>query len=357
MGLFSRKNKDKGSKTQRSAGITVANVKQLTAEAAQITFNVPSELKENYKFTAGQYLNLHCEVDGSVKMRSYSICSAPNEELSVAVKAIQGGQVSNYLVSVLKAGETMEVDFPQGNFKLASGNNHVVFAAGSGITPILSMAKSIEGTDSKMELFYLNSSPETAFFSDELRNLKNTTTHFYYSKAVVDGAGSGRFDKQKVSEIIKDQLALLRADHFYLCGPEQMIVNVKEVLGVFGIKQNQIHFELFTTPVLMKQEVAAAAEGTFVGVSKVSAFLDGEKVEVEVKTDGKTILDALDNAGMDVPYSCKGGVCCTCKAKIIEGTVKMNINYALTDEEVNQGYILTCQSHPTSAIVKIDFDA
>jgi ring-1,2-phenylacetyl-CoA epoxidase subunit PaaE len=190
---------------------------------------------------------------------------------------------------------------------------------------------------------------------DEIKAFPNVTSTFFFSQEKNDGHQEGRLDKQHVSELIKAELPLLRADGFYICGPEEMIMGIQEVLGVFGVPKEKIHFELFTTPVLMKQEETTVV-GTFTGVSQVSAILDGEIQRIELATNGKSILDALDQSGMDVPYSCKGGVCCTCKAKIIEGSAQMNINYALTDEEVKEGYILTCQAHPTSEVLKLDFD-
>lgn len=357
MGLFSRKKKAEPQHHKRSAVLTVSKHENITPNGARISFDVPAELEALFAFKPGQYLNLHCPVDGKMLNRSYSICSGKGEPLSVAVKAVEGGTASNWLVRTLKAGDELEVDFPHGNFGLQQGaKKHVAFAAGSGITPILAMAKALEHTDNTMDLFYGNSSQEQTFFRSDLDALANTKTHYYFSRELVDGHGTGRFDKQIVSEIIKQNLSLLRSEAFYICGPEEMIVGIKEVLHVFGVKEEQIHFELFTTPVLMAPTETIATAG-FSGESTVTALLDGEKVEVKLRTDGKTVLEALDKAGMDVPYSCRGGVCCTCKAKIIEGSVRMTINYALTDEEVKQGYILACQSHPTSEVLKIDFDA
>lgn len=355
MGLFSSFKKDK--KNSKSAVLTVAKHERLTPDSVRISFEVPPALKEAYKFKAGQYLNLHCHVGAEKLIRSYSICSGENEQLSVAVKAVKEGKVSHWLVNELKAGDAIEVDFPQGNFGVQSGaKKHVAFAAGSGITPILSMAKAIESSDSQLTLFYGNSTQQNTYFAEDLDALTKTSTHYFFSREAVEGHKNGRFDKQLVSEVIKQDLTLLRADAFYICGPEAMIVNIKEVLNVFGVPDNHIHFELFTPPVLLAPKPTEVV-ADFKGESTVSAVLDGEVVTIKLATNGKTVLDALDAAGMDVPYSCKGGVCCTCRAKIIEGSAAMRTNYALTDNEVQQGYILTCQSHPTSEVLKIDFDA
>jgi ring-1,2-phenylacetyl-CoA epoxidase subunit PaaE len=336
MGLFSKFKKDSSSKKLRSGIVTVANNERITAVGSRVHFEIPSTLKAQFVHEPGQYVNVHLTLDGTKHSRSYSICSGPNEKnLAVAVKAIDNGLVSNYLVNELKAGEEIELDFPLGNFKLdPKAPNIVCFAAGSGITPFMSFAKSL-GVNQHMRLIYGNSKMDSAFFIDEIKGFPNVTSTFFFSQEKNEGHQEGRLDKHHISELIKSELSILRADGFYICGPEEMIISIQEVLNVFGIAKEKIHFELFTTPVLMKQE---------------------EVSRIELATNGKSILDALDQSGMDVPFSCKGGVCCTCKAKIIEGSAQMTINYALTDEEVKDGYILTCQSHPTSEILKLDFD-
>lgn len=356
MGLFSRFKKSSNSEPKkRSAVLTVAGNEKISASASKITFEVPENLKNDFQFEPGQYINLHCQIGGEKLIRSYSICSGKNNGLAVGVKGIEGGRASNWLVNDLRAGDTLEVDFPQGNFKVPAGSKSLVaFAAGSGITPIFSIAQSLS-PDQQLTLFYGNTNPEEAMFVDALKQLPQVKLHLYYSRTEVEGAQRGRLDKQAVSEAIKADLPLLRADHFFICGPEAMILGTQEVLTIFGIPKEKIHFELFTTPVLMKQEETVVV-GAFEGVSKVSAILDDQVVQIELPTNGKSILDAFDAAGQDVPYSCRGGVCCTCKAKIIEGSARMSINYALTDEEVKEGYILTCQAHPTSEVLKLDFD-
>ncbi len=356
MGLFSKFKKDSGAKKSRSGIVTVAKNERITAAGSRIHFEIPADLKSQFVYEPGQYVNVHVTLNGTKHTRSYSICSGPNEpHLAVAVKAIENGLVSNYLVNELKAGDQIELDFPLGNFKLDTKAPHIVcFAAGSGITPFMSFAKSL-GANQQMRLIYGNSKMDTAFFVDEIQAFERVNPTFFFSREKQEGHAEGRLDKHHVSELIKSELPLLRADGFYICGPEEMIMGIQEVLGVFGVPKEKIHFELFTTPVLMKQEETTVV-GTFKGVSQVSAILDGEIQRIELPTNGKSILDALDQSGMDVPYSCKGGVCCTCKAKILEGSAQMTINYALTDEEVKEGYILTCQAHPTSEVLKLDFD-
>ncbi|MDR0802442.1 2Fe-2S iron-sulfur cluster-binding protein [Fluviicola sp.] len=357
MGLFSKFKKDSGKNTKklRSGVVKVANNERISSAGSRIHFEVPQELANQFVPIPGQYVNVHVILNGTRYTRSYSICSGPGENLAIAVKAINKGLVSNYLVNELKSGDEIELDFPLGNFRLDSKVPKIVcFAAGSGITPFMSFAKSL-GTDQHMRLFYGNSKMDTTFFFEEIKNMSNVDTTFYFSQEANEGHKEGRLDKFHVSELIKAELPLLHADGFYICGPEEMIMGIQEVLNIFGVPKEKIHFELFTTPVLMKQEETTVV-GNFKGTSQVSAILDGEVQRIELSTSGKTILEALDQAGMDVPYSCRGGVCCTCKAKIIEGSAQMTINYALTDKEVNEGYILTCQAHPTSEVLKLDFD-
>lgn len=355
MGLFSRfKKKESTSKNKRSAELTVLTNEKLTADSCQISFIIPDELKADFQYVPGQYLNLHCSINNETVIRSYSICSGTNEALAVAVKRIATGKASNWIFNELVAGSTILVDFPQGNFQVGDTEKSIVaFAAGSGITPILSMAKSLNET--RIKLFYGNSAPESSMFLSELTALSTVELFPFYTKSTIEGTGYGRFNKESVTEIVKADLSILNADGFYLCGPEEMIVHVNEVLTTFGVPKEKIHFELFTTPVLLVEKETSKTE-QFSGTSQVTAMLDGEVVKIELSGTGKSILDALDQAGMDVPFSCKGGVCCTCKAKIIEGSASMNINYALTDDEVANGYILTCQAHPTSAVLKIDYD-
>lgn len=358
MGLFSRFKKptDESQKKQRSAELVVAEKELLTDASCKISFTVPEGIVQHFDFKPGQYLNLHCFVNGEQLNRSYSICSGKNELLAVAVKAVENGKVSNYLVRDLKVGDVLTVDFPQGNFTLPKSIQSIVaFAAGSGITPILSMAKSITGTQATMKLFYSNSTPESALFMNELEGNPSINLVKAFSRVAKEGALHGRFDKQIISDLIKADLSLLNAEGYFICGPEEMIMAINEVLTVFGVDQKKIHFELFTTPVLMKKDTDESSV-SFSGMSSISASLDGEIVQIQLASNGKSILDALDQAGLDVPFSCKGGVCCTCKAKILEGSAKMTINYALSDTEVAEGYILTCQAHPTSEVLKLDFD-
>ncbi len=354
MGLFSKRSREQ--KNDKTAVVTVAAKEVLSSQAVKIVFDIPESSKTKFNFIPGQYVNIHITLNGKEEHRSYSICSGTKENLAIGVKAVDKGLVSSYLVNELKVGSEVKLSFPQGNFIVPKNNNSLLaFVTGSGITPVLSIAKELN-PEQNLTLVYGNKTYSEELFKEEVRSLKNTELVSFYSQEVIENTHSGRLDKQGISEYLKAHLNLLRADVFLLCGPEEMIVGAIEVLTVFGIPKEKIVFELFTTPVLMKNETPVE-KGSFKGESELSAVMDGEIVRVKLKTDGESVLDALDKQGMDVPYSCKGGVCCSCKAKIIEGSARMVNNFGLTDQEVAQGYILTCQSHPTSEILKIDFDA
>lgn len=356
MGIFSFLKKTETVKESKSYLAKVKFTKQLGLNGKIIAFEIPEELREKFKFIPGQYINVIPKINELKLSRSYSICSGPDESLSIGVKAIENGIVSNYLVNQLKPGDEVELSFPMGSFQLKESMKSVVcFAAGSGITPFMSFAKSLQ-EDQNMKLFFGNSTKESTFFLQDLQENKKVQTTYFFSKESVENCKSGRLDKQQVSELIKADLSILKSDAFFICGPEEMILAIQEVLTVFGVSKDKIHFELFTTPVLSKGNVTSSGESNFKGISKVSAILDGEIFRVDLANTGKSVLEAFIEAGAGAPYSCKGGVCCTCKAKIIEGSASMDINYSLTDEEVKAGYILTCQSHPTSEVLKIDYD-
>ncbi|MFN5417660.1 MAG: 2Fe-2S iron-sulfur cluster-binding protein [Flavobacteriia bacterium] len=335
--------------------ITIKNIDKVTADTVKISFDIPAELTSKYKFIPGQYVNLCIKLNGNEERRSYSICSGENEDLAIAVKAVKDGKVSKWANEILQAGEKIEVSEPEGNFKLNDSDKTIVaFAAGSGITPILAIAKKIENIGGKMSLFYGNRTESSIIFKSELSQLSNTHTRHFLSQETKDGFENGRVTKEKISEIVKENLDLLKADGFFLCGPEELILNAKEVLSLFGVPKEKIHFELFTVPVLMKSNETPVSN--FSGKSSVTVIIDEEKVDFELDAKGKSILDHVTNKGYDAPYSCRGGVCCTCKAKVLEGKASMTLNYSLTDQEVADGYILTCQAHPASEKLVITYD-
>lgn len=361
MGLFSRKKKEESVAPAKTApkgfhALTVSDIVPLTAGSVQVVFDVPTSLASEYDFIPGQYVNLSAVINGAEERRSYSICSGLGEKLAVAIKRVNNGKFSNWANDDLEVGMSVYVAPPMGNFQLDSvSKNIVAFAAGSGITPIVSMAKSLEQKGGTLHLFYGNRAQKDIMFRSELEGLSNTQTLHYLSAESVEGFRVGRLSKENISAIIKENLELLKADGFFLCGPETMIQSAIEVLTLFGVPKNKINYELYTTPVLLIEDKPVEVNH-FEGESNVTVILDDETIELKLSAAGKTILDAVNKEGYDAPYSCRGGVCCTCRAKVLKGKVTMSLNYSLTDKEVADGYILTCQAHPASEEVTISYD-
>ena len=346
--------------------LTVAKITKQTADTVSVSFHIPTELASTFNYVPGQYLTFKLTINGKEERRSYSLCSSPySDELpEVAVKKVANGLVSTYINEVLKEGDTLEVMPPQGNFVIepVAGNakNYVSFAAGSGITPILSMLKAVlaKEPNSKFTLIYGNKTKDSCIFQKELTAIDSPNFNLisiYSREATGDSLTEGRIDNDRVAAIFKNNLDLLKADGFYMCGPEEMIAAVGESLKLFGVSKEKVHFELFTTPVFLESD-APVVTSDFEGDARVKVIYDDEEVEFVLNSKGKTILDAAMQNDVDVPFSCKGAVCCTCKALVTEGKATMDANYSLSDKEVAQGYILTCQAHPASAIVVVDYD-
>lgn len=356
MSLFKLfRNKEKETTTSKGFHeLKISAIQRLTKSAVKVSFEIPENLKSTFQFIPGQYLNLELFLNNEKIRRSYSICSGQNEALSVAIKAVEKGKVSNWFNQEAKIGDLILVAKPEGNFTLESSSKKIVaIAAGSGITPIVAISKSIKN-DAEMTLFYGNKSINETLFSDELTNLTQVKVTHFLSQETQVGYNSGRINKAVFTELIKADLDLLKADTFFICGPEKMITDIKETLLFFGVPEKKIKFELFTTPILTEKMEATSSE--FSGTSKVTIIIEGESESFNIKADGPTILDTAEKNGMDAPYSCRGGVCCSCKAKILEGTARMRMNYSLTEEEIKNGYILTCQAHPTSENLIVSYD-
>lgn len=352
--LFKKDSSGKGHKGFH--GLTIQKIEKLTVDCVKVTLDVPANLKDTFSFEAGQYINFIIEKDGKEERRSYSICSGPDEPLAVAVKAVANGKISTWFNSVAQEGMTVQVSKPEGSFKLKLNDKKVVaFTAGSGITPVMSIAKALEKSGGELHLFYGNRSQSSILFHSELKTLSHIKANYYLSGETAEGFITGRLDKAAISEAIKQNLDLLKSDGFFLCGPEDMIIDGVDTLKLFGVSAEKIHFELFTTPTHMKP-LKTEVSAKYSGESQVKVILDGEEIEFKLKSNGKPILDILDKEGFDAPYSCRGGVCCSCKAKILKGQATMTMNYALTDEEVAEGYILTCQAHPASDELIVSFD-
>ncbi|MFN5911320.1 MAG: 2Fe-2S iron-sulfur cluster-binding protein [Bacteroidota bacterium] len=355
MGLFGLFKKDKEHKHKGFHDLSVSSLHKLTSETVQVTFDVPEELRKAFVYQPGQHLEVIIPIGGKEERRSYSICSETNEPLSFAVKSVENGLVSKWFNEELKAGMQLTVSEPKGSFVLPSdAKNIVAVAAGSGITPIMAMAKAIETHGGNMRLFYGNRTRTSIIFKSVLDGLKNTFTTHFLSAEDAEGFEKGRIDKDTFTQLLKSDLSLLRADAYFLCGPEEMIIATVDVLNFFGVPEKKIHFELFTPPVLMKQE--KESPNTFSGISHVKVILDGDVTQLDLSAKGKTILEAVEAAGLDAPYSCKGGVCSSCRAKVLIGNAVMTNNYSLTDEEVKKGYILTCQAHPATEELTVSYD-
>ncbi len=356
----------------RFHSLEVADVHPETSDCIVVGLKVPAELKEDYAFIHGQYLTLKMNVNNEELRRSYSICSSPLDVgvIRIAVKKVKDGRASSQLVDKLKPGMMLEVMTPMGNFHTALGHSqehhYVAFAAGSGITPILSILVTALRTEpkSRFTLFYGNTESDRIIFRKRLEELMahfpdRLDVHHILSKGIdEDKLFNGRITTDKATELISRFVTDTLHKEFFICGPEQMMVNVSEALEKSGVEKKRIHVELFSTPVSTeaKKETAHATSAGVAGKSQVKVILDGREHELTLAPKGDAVLDAAIDAGLDVPYACKGAVCCTCKARVLEGQVEMDMNYALTDEEVADGYVLTCQSHPRSARVVIDYD-
>jgi ring-1,2-phenylacetyl-CoA epoxidase subunit PaaE len=350
--------------------VTVKNIERQTESCVTVELDIPSSLKDAFRFEAGQYLTLMAQIGNEEVRRSYSLCSAPYEETwKVAIKEIPNGKFSSYANRDLKIGDSLQVMAPMGNFKLlttANGSeNHVFFAAGSGITPIISMIKTMlrSRPTAKAILFYGNRDQENVIFKTELEVLSSEypSRLFVYQTYSRQDPGDpcfyGRIDAEKCRIYSERFFNASESDAAYLCGPAEMIFAVRDALTALGMSKEKIKFELFSTDGLPKEDTSVQeAPKLSATTSKVQVQLHGEIIEFEMAQTGKSILDAALDHGADLPYSCKGGVCCTCKAQVQSGEVKMEVNYALDDDEVEEGFILSCQSHPISEEVFVDFD-
>jgi len=342
--------------------LIIKEVKRETADAVSILFNVPEELKLDYKFIAGQYVNLKLTLDNQEIRRAYSICSAPESgELRIAVKAVKNGLFSQFANTKLKAGDVLEVGQPEGKFTFEPDaerqKNYAAFVAGSGITPVLSIIKSILKSEPKSSfvLVYGNRTPEDTIFYQELHDLQlqyvgRFFVHFVFSQAKAENALFGRIEKSTVNFVLNNKHKELEFDKFYLCGPEEMINTVSAILKEKNVKDSAIKFELFTSS-SQEHEIKTSLEGH----TKITVLVDDDEVSFEM-SQKQTILDAALKQGIDAPYSCQGGICSSCLARVTSGTAEMTKNSILTDKEIASGLILTCQAHPTSESIYVDYD-
>ncbi len=351
--------------------LTVAEVSRETSDCVSIAFSIPAALAETFQYKQGQYITLRTHINGQEIRRSYSVCSSPlDHELRVAVKQVPGGLFSTYANHTLKKGDTLDVLPPLGKFFTeldpSQAKEYVGFAAGSGITPILSIIKTTLRTEPKSSftLVYGNRNRHAIIFKEALEALKNLYMDrfrviYILSREKTDAPiNFGRIDGEKCATLCEKTIDAQNTDAFFLCGPEEMIFSVKEQLENLGVDKKKIHFELFTTPGAKKNTEQKTQNSHPQDIkSKVTIKLDGVSFDFDLGFEDKSILDAALQHGADLPYACKGGVCCTCRAKLIEGEVDMDVNYGLEADEIEQGFILTCQSHPRTEKVVVDFDS
>ncbi len=351
--------------------LKIKNIKKETADCVSVQFEIPAGLKENFSFTQGQSLTMRAIINGEEVRRTYSLCSSPlDDEWKVAIKKVEGGLFSSFANDSLKKDDVLEVMEPVGKFytDLNPDNkkNYLAFAAGSGITPVLSIIKTVLRTEphSSFTLVYSNRSRSSIIFFEELEGLKNRFLDRFNFINILSrerteaSLNFGRINSDKLKELEK-LIDYSLVDETFICGPEEMIFCVKDFLQQKGISKKKIHFELFTS-------AGAKAQGT--RRKEQSTSDEGPKSNITVKVDGRsfdfdlalnsetTILDAALKQGADLPYACKGGMCCTCKAKLLEGEVEMDVHWGLEHEEIEKGFILTCQSHPKTEKVVVDFD-
>lgn len=350
--------------------LRIREVRKETPDCVSVAFDIPEELLNDFSFSQGQSLTMRTMINGEEVRRTYSICSSPlDKEWRVAIKKVEGGLFSSFANDRLKKGDTLEVMQPVGKFytELDKSNHkhYVAFAAGSGITPVLSLIKTTLATEphSLFTLVYGNRNRQSIIFFEELEALKNKyMEHFnlihVLSRERTDSTlNFGRIDIEKLQQLDK-LIDYPSGDEFFLCGPEEMIFAIKAFLEAKGIDKKKIHFELFTTPGQKQGAVTTKTAATDDGPkSRITIKLDGRSFDFNLSlTSDTTILDAALKEGADLPFACKGGVCCTCKARLLEGEVAMDVHWGLEDEEIEQGYILTCQSHPKTGKVVVDFD-
>lgn len=349
--------------------IQVQDIYKVTKDCSVVTFKIPDEIVSEFQYIQGQHLTLKTVIDGQDVRRSYSLCSSPIEnKWQVAVKKIPGGLISTFINETLKKGDFIEIMPPSGKFNVeinfSKANNYIAFAAGSGITPILSIIKThlAKEPNSTFKLFYLNRSVKSIIFKEEIEQLKNKyfdrfeIFHFLTKEQRFSELFNGRFTKEKIQVLTDKIIDIKNTDDCFICGPEEMIYLLRDELVAAGLDKDKIHYELFTSGISetdkerIKKIVEHKAEGTDVTI------IDGGKEFHFIMDEAyDTILDGALAAGADLPFACKGGVCSTCKCMVIEGEVEMKVNYALDAHEVARGLVLSCQAVPTTDKVVVDF--
>ncbi|MFO1330144.1 MAG: 1,2-phenylacetyl-CoA epoxidase subunit PaaE [Rubrivivax sp.] len=348
--------------------LRVRDLRADTDDAVVVSFDVPPELEQAFRFQPGQYLTLRHVEAGEDLRRSYSICAAPGEPLRVGVRRVAGGAFSGWLHRALKAGDTIEVMEPQGRFGAALARDtaprHVLcMAGGSGITPILSIVKALlaDARGARVTLLYGNRNAASTMFKEELEDLKNRhltrlALHPVFSREQVDSPlNSGRLDAAKVGDFLR-LVGATGIDEVFVCGPHAFNDEAEAALRQAGIAPGRIHIERFGVPATAQDATLHAPQAGDAATARISVLRDGVTREVPFGSGDESILAAAARAGLDVPYSCKSGVCATCRAKVLEGRVRMDRNFALEKADLEAGFVLTCQAHPLTERVVVSFD-
>jgi len=348
--------------------LTVSSVRKETADSLRLSLDVPADGKDQFKFLAGQHLPIQFTVDGRILRRTYSICSAPGATpLELGIRIQPGGKVSEFLAANLKSGDRLDVMPPSGRFyaepEPADAKNYLLFAAGSGITPILSICSVLLHSEplSRVSLFYGNRKQSTAMFIDDLYALKNQFPErlqlaflFSQEEQEFDILG-GRLDEERVRDLVGRLCAGTSPDEAFVCGPDTMIDSVASALSDCKIEPGKIHSERYGAPRQKSAPTPGDLNESAHDVS-VTIIMDGHEKKFAMSSEGAAIVDAAAQQGLDLPYSCKGGVCATCRTHVREGSVRMDVNYGLEPWETEKGFVLACQSHPTSDTLILDYD-
>jgi ring-1,2-phenylacetyl-CoA epoxidase subunit PaaE len=352
--------------------LPVTRIEPLTVDAVCITLSVPPELRDAFAFTQGQYLTLRSTVNGEDMRRSYSLCNAVHSyaqtgELQVGIKRVEGGAFSSYACTQLQAGDVLQVLPPQGRFytplNAAQAKHYLGIAAGSGITPLLSLIATTLQVEpqARFTLIYGNRHLSSIMFSEALEALKNQhmgrlqLVHVLSRQATEMALLHGRMDEDKLAELLGGLLSTSAFHEAFVCGPEEVITAAERALSTQGMARERVHSERFATGVSHQPRLASMPEQATANQQLITVVLDGKRHEVSLGEE-QTVLDAALSAGLDLPYSCKGGVCCTCRAKVIEGRVTMLKNYTLEQWEMDKGFVLTCQSRCVSESLTVSFD-
>ena len=354
--------------TPRFHRLAVSDLRRETADAISMTFAIPQNLAGDYSFQPGQYLTLRTFMDGEEVRRSYSICSGPDDgELRIAVKKVDGGAFSSWAADELKSGDELDVMTPTGRFGVAHAPEqsrlYVGFAAGSGITPVLSIVKGVLAREphSRFFLFYGNRTADGMLFREELEELKDRFLQRLSLFHVISGEEQdipilhGRLDGNKLRVLLRSLVPASSVDHVFVCGPIGMSEDIEATCRAIGIADEKIHVERFVSEFGGKPRPKKVVEPGAPPKAMASLIIDGKRREVPV-AEGEAILDAALRAGVDLPFACKGGMCSTCRAKLVEGEAPMEVNYSLEPWELKAGFILTCQAKPCSDKVVVDYD-